>query len=261
MILDDTSPVNPGIVTNLAKYIDVSRLDDRQIKVLDKLNHWQGNYPLKAVEPTVFHRWVYYFLRNTFEDELGETRFKAMLATHFHKRLIAPMAAKESSVWWDDIKTPEKRETKKDIVQASFEDAYNALLAELGDETDLWTWDRVHTLEHKHPIGNVASLRSFFNVGPFPVRGSREVINNMAFTYSEDGRNDVHSGPSTRRIIDFSDIENSLSILPTGQSGNPFSDHYEDQADLYNNGKFRKTLLNREEIIATSNSLLIFKSQ
>jgi penicillin amidase len=83
----------------------------------------------------------------------------------------------------------------------------------------------------------------------------------MAFTYREDGKNEVHSGPSTRRIVDFSDIENSLSILPTGQSGNPFSPHYKDQADLYNNGKFRKTLLNRDEIIATSNSLLIFKSQ
>jgi penicillin amidase len=261
MILDDTSPVNPGIVTNLAKYIDVNRLTDEQIKILDKLNHWRGNYALRAVEPTVFHRWVYFFLKNTFADELGEEQFKAMMATHFHKRLIAPMAEKDNSVWWDDVNTPDKVETKKDIVQAAFEDAYNALLEQLGDEPDLWTWNRVHTLEHQHPIGNIASLRSFFNVGPFPVRGSREVINNMAFTYREDGKNEVHSGPSTRRIVDFSDIENSLSILPTGQSGNPFSPHYKDQADLYNNGKFRKTLLNRDEIIATSNSLLIFKSQ
>ena len=104
-------------------------------------------------------------------------------------------------------------------------------------------------------------LRNFFNVGPFPVRGSREVINNMSFPYEEDGINHVTSGPSTRRIIDFSDIENSVSILPTGQSGNPMSPHYRDQAELYINGRFRKMLMNKNEIKSTSNSLLIFKPQ
>jgi penicillin amidase len=52
------------------------------------------------------------------------------------------------------------------------------------------------------------------------------------------------------------DIENSWSILPTGQSGNPFSAHYSDQAALYNAGKFRRMLLNKDEIIRTSTKLL-----
>jgi len=69
----------------------------------------------------------------------------------------------------------------------------------------------------------------------------------------------VISGPSTRRIIDFSDIENSLSILPTGQSGNIFSPHYKDQAELYNNGEFRKMMLNEDEIKSTSKNVLIIK--
>jgi penicillin amidase len=30
-------------------------------------------------------------------------------------------------------------------------------------------------------------------------------------------------------VIDFSDIENSWNVLPTGQSGNPLSPHYNDQ--------------------------------
>jgi penicillin amidase len=40
--------------------------------------------------------------------------------------------------------------------------------------------------------------------------------------------------------------------LPTGQSGNPFSAHYSDQAALYNAGKFRRMLLNKDEIVRTS---------
>ena len=114
-------------------------------------------------------------------------------------------------------------------------------------------------MEHPHPIGTIEALRSFFNVGPFPVEGTREVINNMAFPYDETGLYKVTSGPSTRRVIDFSDVENSVSILPTGQSGNPFSKHYEDQAEMYINGEVRKMMMNEKEIKGTSNSLLTLK--
>ena len=77
-------------------------------------------------------------------------------------------------------------------------------------------------------------------------------------TYSDNPVNEVKAGPSTRRVIDFSDIENSVSILPSGQSGNPMSKHYADQAQMYNNGKFRKMKMNKAEIIKTSTKL-IFK--
>ncbi len=259
MILDDRSPVNPEIAIDLAKSLDVGKLTNKQIKLLDNLSRWKGNYPLKTSEPTFFHRWVYFFLKHTFGDKLGEIHFKEFLATHFHKRAIAPMAAREHSVWWDRKHTPDIVEGKQEIVQLAFQQAYESLEEQLGKDTGLWTWERVHQLEHEHPIGRVRLLRSFFNVGPFPVRGSREVINNMGFTYGEHGDNKVTHGPSTRRIVDFSDIENSLSILPTGQSGNPFSVHYKDQAGMYVDGKFRKMLLNKAEITRPSNSLLIFK--
>ena len=80
----------------------------------------------------------------------------------------------------------------------------------------------------------------------------------MFFDFTEDGNYNVKGGPSTRRIVDFSDVENSWSILPTGQSGNPLSAHYSDQSELYNAGKFRRMLLNKKEIIRTSTKL-VFK--
>ncbi|UCE68193.1 MAG: penicillin acylase family protein, partial [Flavobacteriaceae bacterium] len=97
--------------------------------------------------------------------------------------------------------------------------------------------------------------------GPFPVHGTREVINNLMFPYDSTGYYRVSAGPSTRRIIDFSDPDESRSILPTGQSGNPFSPHYEDQAELFVQGKFRKMLLDAEEIRKDSKSMLIFSSK
>jgi penicillin amidase len=49
-------------------------------------------------------------------------------------------------------------------------------------------------------------------------------------------------------------ILNSWSILPTGQSIRLV--HYSDQAALYNAGKFRRMLLNKDEIVRTSTKLL-----
>ena len=258
MITDGTSSVNPEIITNLAKLVNVKKLSEEDINLLDKLSSWDGDSPLNSVEATIFHRWIYFFLKNTFEDELGPDLFQQFLTTHFHKRLIAPMARKKISVWWDNTRTEETIESKKDIVLTSFVMALKSLKEEFGERSSQWSWDKVHTLEHGHPIGQVEMFRSFFNVGPFPVHGTREVINNMFFPYTEDGQNKVSSGPSTRRIVDFSDIENSMSILPTGQSGNPFSPHYKDQAQMFINGEFRKMMMNKEEIMTTSKSLLQF---
>ncbi len=260
MITDDVSTVNPTIITELAKLINVKDLSNQQALVLDHLSKWNGDNSTTNTEAAIFHRWIYYFLKNTFEDELGEKLFKDFLSTHFHKRLIAPMAAKANSVWWDNRHTKDTVETKKEIVQTSFIQAFESLENDLGSDISKWTWDKVHTLEHGHPIGQIATLRSFFNVGPFPVPGTREVINNMAFPYNGESEFKVTAGPSTRRVIDFSDVENSMSILPTGQSGNPFSKYYEDQAKMFVNGEFRKMLLNPQEIKETAASVITFKA-
>ena len=259
MITDVTSSVNPSIVTDLMKHLDVKELDNHQLKILDQLNDWQGDYPKESIEATIFHRWVYFFLKNTFADELGEEQFGQFLSTTFHRRLIAPMAASTSSVWSDNINTKDKVETNDDIVQTALLEALASLEKDFGSDVSKWTWNKVHTLEHEHPIGKVAALRSFFNVGPFSVNGTREVINNMSFGYNDSGFYKVGSGPSTRRVIDFSDIENSISILPTGQSGNPFSKHYEDQAEMFINGEFRKMMMNKDEIIEKAESVLVLK--
>lgn len=258
MILDVTSPVNTELITELIKWFDVSHLTKEQLVLVDSLKNWDGKYTLSSTSPTLFHRSEYFMVKNTMEDELGPEMFQQFLGTHLFKRQIAWGAKMENGKWWDNINTPDVVETRKDMIMKSFAEAWASLENDLGPDPSQWTWDKVHTLEHQHPFGKVASLRSYFNVGPFPVEGTREVINNLSFPYDGTGFYKVSSGPSTRRIIDFSDIENSISILPTGQSGNPFSKHYKDQAEMYVNGQFRKMMMNKTEIQETAESVLTF---
>ncbi|MDT0607749.1 penicillin acylase family protein [Croceitalea rosinachiae] len=258
MILDITSSVNPELVTDMIKLIDISGFNEQQLILMDELKNWKGDYPKESISATFYHRCEYFVLKNTFEDELGKEQFEQFLSTHLVKRHIAWGVKMDDGVWWDNVKTEDIVETKGDIALKSLQDAWTSLINDFGEDTMQWQWGKVHTLEHGHPIGRVDALRKYFNAGPFPVHGSREVINNMAFPYDSTGLYKVNSGPSTRRIIDFSDVENSISILPTGQSGNPLSEHYKDQAQMFVNGEFRKMMMNKEEIIEKRKSILKF---
>ena len=51
-----------------------------------------------------------------------------------------------------------------------------------------------------------------------------------------------------RRIVDFSNMDETLFILPTGQSGLPNSPHYSDQANLYHSGEYRVTRFDEDKI-------------
>lgn len=256
MLNDNTSSVASTITTSLISALDPKAFSSNEKQVISILKSWKGSNNLLDIAPTIYQKWIYNYLKNTFKDELGETDFKMLLGTHILKQIIEPQSKNENSVWWDDVSTKNKKETRIEILNKSFHEAIVALEKQLGEDVNSWTWNRVHTLEHQHPLGQVAALRGLFNVGPFEVPGSAEVINNLFFSFNDSGEYQVKGGPSTRRVIDFSDVENSTSILPTGQSGNPFSKHYNDQAEMYATGKFRKMKLNKEEIIRTSTKLI-----
>lgn len=258
MILDVTSPVNTEVVTALASSVAVDSLSEGELECLDRINSWDGSYTLSNREALLYHRWMYFLFREVFGDELGSDGLKALMNTHLFKRLIARLVNHPEWIWWDNIQTEGHTETHSELVNRSFTQALGSLQRDFGPDANQWTWEKAHTLEFEHPMGEVRALRSFFNVGPFPVHGSREVINNMSFPYDSTGYYRVSAGPSTRRVIDFSDIENSMSILPTGQSGNPFSPHYDDQAEMYIDGAFRKMMMNKEEIIEKASGHLKF---
>ncbi|RED24497.1 penicillin amidase [Flavobacterium cutihirudinis] len=257
MIYDNTSPTAPVTVQNLILSLNSEKLSAEEKQVLEVLKSWKGTTNLEDVAPTIYNKWIYLYMKNTFEDELGKDNFDLFLGTHIGKQVIARQVANENSVWWDDIKTKNIKETRTIIVSKSFHEAVASLQKQLGDKITDWNWGKVHTVEHEHPLGKIAALRKLFNVGPYESPGSNEVINNLFFGFNEEGKYYVKGGPSTRRIVDFSDIENSWSIIPTGQSGNPFSKHYSDQAVMYNEGKFRKMKLNKEEIVKTSTKLVL----
>jgi penicillin amidase len=255
MINDVTSSVAPNLAHQFTNFANTTNFTNNQLQAFDILKNWDGSSPVEAIAPTIYNKWIYLYLKYTFEDELGEKLFNQFLQTHLSKRALANIFENNTTIWWDNKSTEDIIETKEMILTQAFKDAIISLENQLGGKIEDWKWGVVHTLEHNHVLGNVAALRKFFNVGPFPIKGAKEVIDNRGFDYTNSGFYAINAGPSTRRIIDYSDVENSISILPTGQSGNPFSPFYKDQAALYNKGDFRKMKMNKDEIINVSTKL------
>ncbi|MEK8179468.1 penicillin acylase family protein [Flavobacterium buctense] len=258
MIVDNTSATAQTIVATMTKHLNPAELSKTEKEALTVLQTWKATHNLEDIAPTIYNKWIYFYLKNTLEDEFGEENFNLLLSTHIVKQMIEAQTQNANSPWWDNINTKEKKETQLEILTKSFKEAIAALENQWGSGVLQWKWGKVHQVTFQHPIGKVKMFSKFFNVGPFEIAGSNEVIDNQLFIYSNDAIIPVKGGPSTRRIIDFSDVENSWSVLPTGQSGNPMSKHYSDQSEMFVKGKFRKMKLNKKEIEASSTKL-VFK--
>ena len=256
MIVDNTSSTVTETLKVMLASIATESLSENQKQAFTILKDWKGDSNLNQVAPTIYNKWLYLYLKNTFEDELGNDKFEQFLGTHIGKQVATKLIANPNSIWWDDSTTKGTKETQAFIFKKSYKEAIAALEKQLGATVASWTWNKVHTVEHQHPLGKVSALKPIFNVGPFEIAGTNEVINNLMFGLNASGNYKVTGGPSTRRVIDFSDVENSWSIIPTGQSGNPLSAHYADQTQMYNEGKFRKMKMNKAEIVTTSTKLI-----
>ena len=257
MIYDVTSESVTINIANLKTGIDTKNLTPSEKLSLNYLSNWNGFYEKKEIAPTIYNRFIYEVLVATYKDEMGKS-FSQFINTPYQDKALAEQIVREESVWWDDVNTKNKKETRVEIITNSYKKTIAFLGNQLGENVQDWTWDRVVSVEYPHALGKVAALRKYFNVGPFKTRGGNEVINNQIFNLDSTGVYKITAGPSTRRIVDFSDVENGLGILPTGQSGNVFSPHYKDQAQKYVDGEFVKMSLNEADIKKSKNKL-VFK--
>lgn len=223
------------------------------------LETWDGNHGVDDPGTTIFYRLEFEILWNTMADELGNKDFFQFQSTHVEKNTLPLLFASDSSAWYDDITTKEIVETRKMIFERAFDSAVTFLTRQLGDGAPRWHWGRVHKLEHLHPIGRQKPFNHFFNVGPFPMPGGNETVDQEGFDLEPQGHYSVKYGPAIRRTLDFADPDHAQSVLPTGQSGNFMSPHYDDQAELFINNKTRLELMDRKEIEANSKNRLLLQ--
>jgi len=262
MLLDTKSENSPEVVQSILGALSDSKQEFSAFEneCIELLKSWDGSYGVDEKAALIYNKMLYHIMFGAMSDELGKDLFDIYNGTHLMKRSIQPILENSNSKWWDDITTQNNEESQAVIIVKAFKTSISELVTQFSSDSEKWKWGDVHTLEHGHSFGTVPALKKYFNVGPFSVAGNTETINNYMYKLEEDGTYEVLAGPSTRRIVDFADIDgNSWSILPTGQSGNVLSLHYADQAEMHAKGEFRRVLTDREEIITKAKNKSIFQ--
>ncbi|WP_367086120.1 penicillin acylase family protein [Pseudomonas sp. HOU2] len=252
--LGTTTAYGPRTLAPLLPVLREVVSDPAQLKLVEQLAQWQGDYPLDSVNATVFNQFLYDLADAAMRDELGNDFFETLLSTRVIDAALPRLAANADSPWWDNRNTPNK-ETRADIVKAAWQTSMAHLKQSLGDNPSDWQWGTAHTLTHGHPLGQQKPLDRIVNVGPFAAPGSHEVPNNLSAKLGPAPW-PVTYGPSTRRLVYFADPAHSLTINPVGQSGVPFDSHYDDQAEEYVEGMYVQAHFSEEEVTANTRSTL-----
>ncbi|MGD9052732.1 MAG: penicillin acylase family protein, partial [Desulfobacterales bacterium] len=247
------SEVTPLIVQALEKRsAETDLLKARQI-----LADWDYKMEKDSVAACLFEMTFIHLLESIFEDELGPELYQQYLKTSvFPPRAIRQLFRNGASTWFDDVNTADT-ESMEDIIVRSVEQTIGRLKDEFGDDPAGWRWGDRHTLTFEHPLGKKKPLDRLFNIGPFPVGGSRVTINMKHYSY-EKPYNAVF-GASYRMIVDFSNMSVAQHVLPTGESGQLGSPHYKDQLDLYLNGQYRSAWLERSDVEKHAKGTLTLK--
>lgn len=243
---DVVVPIGEQVKNDLIAGLDTTKLKANEIKVLNLLKSWDGKTTIDSVGSSIYHSWNYFLSYEVFIDELGKEDFVKLALSadfwHAYKKLLKNF----NHSFWDDIRT-NRVETGKEVLLKTFRLVVKDLTQKLGYHPEYWTWGNLHTVEYEHPLGKVKPLNLIFNIGPVPAQGGRYVINNLGHKkHLNDFR--VHHAPATRRLISLEDTTSSLGIIPTGNSGNPFSEHFKDQLKIYHAGKYREQIMNFEKL-------------
>ena len=248
---DWLSPFAREVVPNIIEWLPQD-LNENEITALKILNDWDYIEDKESAAALIFHTVLDELLHNIYEDELAMIDDKAFDAlVHFSMlpyRNIHWVLAEGQSSWVDDVTTPDHTETRTDIVSKSFRNAVKRIELEVGINPAIWSWGSVHTLTHPHPLGKIHILDKLFgfNVGSFKTGGSTMTVNKGEYEVLQEFDQSV--GASFRRIVDLKNMNNTQFVIPTGQSGQPNSPHYDDQAALYNAGKYRTTWFDEDYI-------------
>ena len=227
--LDDVSLHAKELITALAS--ELKKMADASTAVktaADYLLSWDGACAATSVSAAIFHVFHHRLLVNLLSPDLGEELFSAYV--EILNQCIVPtdrILTEPNSIWF-------ARRSRADLVSLALRETCVELEQALGPDMSKWQWGKIHTLQLNHSLGRVPLLKSLIGIGPWPAPGDGTTLNLGFYRHSNPYVQTV--GPSLRFIVDMAKQPGSSFILPSGQSGHPWSSHYRDQTEIWRSG-------------------------
>jgi penicillin G amidase len=215
---------------------------------------WDYDMNKDLIAPSLFEFFIKALKANLLEDELGDLyrQLPSIAKDYYIYRILKT----EPDEFVDNIKTPE-RETLNNIILTSFKDCVASLSANYGVDQKKWMWGDIHKITLVHPLGTIKPVDFLFHLNSkeYRIGGS----DNTVSPYSYDSKFKVNHGASERHIFSTANWDESLTVIPTGNSGVPGSEFYLSQTEDYLNGKFSKDAFSEPAVKASAKYTLILK--
>lgn len=229
--------------------------------VMEYFKNWNFLFTKEDIATSLFQQFLARMMQNTYEDEMGVDLFHDYLVlVNIPLRVTMRLVHEGNSSWFDNVHTSEI-ETRDDIIRKSMSETITALREKFGDETKNWQWGNLHQLVLQHPFGLQKPLDKVFNIGPFPYDGCSTTLMSGEYSFTSvlhpnefERAFGVTVGASFRHIVDMAKPNESRTTLPTGQSGQVFSKHFDDQTAMYVNGVYKTT---RADGVGASEKLVL----
>lgn len=178
---------------------------------------FNGDMKADSAAALIFNAWADQLTRSLF-SRLSYLFTENYGARHFRLPLLIQLQ-NPNSPWCDDPKTA-SIETCQDASNKAFDKALNYLSAEYGKDPSKWSWGVAHTALSEHrPLTKVPFLGSFFNLKtPFAGDSFSVNVGRLQLLRSTNPYETLQAA-SLRTVYDLSDLEQSVFIYQTGQSG------------------------------------------
>ncbi len=223
------------------------------------LLQWDGDMRADLVAPSLYSGWLVHFsqlvIRQAVSPVLADELFKTTRPETFQ---VDPFLehALALSIQWLKNGSPEWVGDIKPLLLPALRKTIRVLQREFGEDPAHWLWGNLHYIRNEHPLNRIPGLGRTWKTEDIPVGGDGETVNQADIT-AHFPPDPVEIIASCRMIIDVGEWDNSVSVLPGGQSGNPASPHYADGLLDWRNGRYHPILFAREKIEASTENILL----
>jgi penicillin amidase len=215
--------------------------DARAQKLIEGLNDWNGIAEADSPEVSFLHAVRRGAIELLLEPFLGkETALYQWRSTTFLQEVLTNRPAK-----W----LPAAFKNYDELLAGAADKAVTRLAEQSGSQRiEDWPWKRFNSLDMVHPLGRTGLLKRLLSITNKPQSGT---------AYSIRAATKTH-GPAMRFVANPADWDNSILLIPAGQSGQPGSSHYSDQFPFWYEGKpIFAPFSNAAEAAARKHSLIL----
>ncbi|MBU3623419.1 penicillin acylase family protein [Polynucleobacter sp. AP-Latsch-80-C2] len=200
-------------------------------KAMEISQSFNGDMKADSAAALIFNAWADQLTRNLF-SRLSYLFTENYGARHFRLPLITQLQ-NPNSPWCDDPKT-QAVESCLESSNNAYDKALVYLSKEYGNDPKTWVWGKAHSAVSEHrPLTKVPLLGSLFNIET-PFAGDSFSINvGRLQLLRSSNPYETFQAPSLRTIYDLADLEQSLFIYQTGQSGWVQSKLYRNMTPLW----------------------------